>query len=85
MRVRVAQNAPHSGARVLENIQGLPQVMLSDTSFKLERRRSDDRLSVQRTQRGASWASGAAQAAQFVRIILEASGRLRVRAAWRAR
>ena len=46
MRVRVAQNAPHSGARVIENIQGLPQVMLSNTSLKLERRRSDDRLSV---------------------------------------
>ena len=46
MRVRVAQNAPHSGARVIENIQGLPQVMLSNTSLKLERRRSDYRLSV---------------------------------------
>ena len=44
MRVRVAQNAPHSGARVIENIQGLPQVMLSNTSLKLERRRSDYRL-----------------------------------------
>ena len=41
MRVRVAQNAPHSGARVIENIQGLPPVMLSNTSLKLERRRSD--------------------------------------------
>ena len=46
MRVRVAQNAPHSGARVVENIQGLPQVVLSNTSLKLERRRTDDRLSV---------------------------------------
>ena len=46
MRVRVTQNAPHSGARVIENIQGLPQVVLSNTSLKLERRRSDYRLSV---------------------------------------
>ena len=70
MRVRVAQNAPHSGARVIENIQGLPQVIFSDTSLKLERRRSDYRLSVLDAEPQSNVVSSLPDVLRFARLAL---------------
>ena len=56
------EHAPHNWEELLERRDCLVHFIASGMALQY--------LSLHLTQRGASWASGAAQAAQFVRIIL---------------
>jgi len=67
---RVAQILSHPFCERVRATQHAPR-----DHFRLPDRRHG-LLTLQRTQRGALWASGAAQAAQFVRIILRFCGEL---------
>ena len=76
-RVRATEDAPGNAFYFLERRHGLAEVVERCCSFLVERPRiipSCWQVELQylvrhRTHRGASWASGAAQAAHFVRII----------------
>ena len=70
-RVRSTEHAPRDRFYLLERRHGLADIVERGAFVIVERRRvALQYLNLHLTHRGASWASGAAQAAQFVRIIL---------------
>ena len=81
--VRAAEHAPRDSRRVPELPYGLAEIVERGGRVLVWPRRqwscwqvASQYLNLHLTQRGALWASGAAQAAQFVRIILRFCGEI---------
>jgi len=74
--VRAAEHAPRDPSCLLERCYGLAEMVERGTGVQVERQVWSQYLILHLMHRGASWASGAAQAAQFVRIIFGLEARL---------